>query len=97
LTLLEDFPAFGRQSPTNAQWEFYGPTFSSRTLQRRVQALTVGQYGAAALFGFTWSLGVMQARVEFQPLVPGPQVVHDERQGQEALPTGGRLNLEWRF
>ena len=75
----------------------YGPTYSNKKLQTRVQALTVTQYGALTLFGFAWSLGVFQARLNFQPLTPGARVVHDEQ--QSALPTGagGLMRLDLRF
>ncbi|MBN1959914.1 MAG: hypothetical protein JW841_03130 [Deltaproteobacteria bacterium] len=73
----------------------YGPTFSSRTIQRRVQALTIAQYGAVALFGFTWSLGVMQARVNFQPLTLGSSIVHEE--GKPKIPSGGSLHFNLNF
>ncbi len=56
----------------------YGPTFSDRDIERRVQALTVVQYGALALFGVAWSLGVMHARAGFLPVVPGSRVVREQ-------------------
>jgi len=72
-----------------------GPTYSDSRLQKRVQALTVTQYGALAAFGVVWSVGVFHARLSFQPMVPGPRVVHDEPVA--ALPRGGGLRLSLRF
>lgn len=71
----------------------YGPTYSSTRDRAIVDALIVGQYASLALFGITWSLGVYQARLNFQPVVSGPPIVHDE----PVSPHGGLLNLQLRF
>jgi tetratricopeptide (TPR) repeat protein len=71
----------------------YGPTYSTTRERSIVDALTVGQYASLALFGITWSLGVYQARLSFQPVVTGPRIVHDE----PVAPHGGALNLQLRF
>jgi tetratricopeptide (TPR) repeat protein len=52
----------------------------------RVQTLTVTQYGALALFGLTWSLGVFQARLHFVPILESPETVRE-------LPVSGGLRF----
>jgi tetratricopeptide (TPR) repeat protein len=74
----------------------YGPTYHDQSRQRLVQALTVAQYSSLALFGVVWSVGVFQARLSFQPLVPGPRVVHDEPVGHASI-GGGLLKLRVDF
>ena len=71
----------------------YGPTYSTTHQRSVVDALTVGQYASLALFGITWSLGVYQARLSFQPVVAGKPIVHDE----PVAPHGGTLQLQLQF
>lgn len=49
-----------------------------------VRALTVAQTASLALFGMSWSLGVLHARLYFVPTVEGPPVVRDGGPGLPA-------------
>jgi tetratricopeptide (TPR) repeat protein len=56
--------------------------------RRLAEGLTITQYAAAGLFGVIWTVGVIQARLSFQPMVPGERVVREE-----PLPVQGMLRL----
>ena len=45
--------------------------------RKLVQALTVTQYSALALFGLAWSLGIFHARLHFVPAVESPETVRE--------------------
>ncbi len=62
--------------------------------RRFKDALVVTQYGAAALFGVTWSIGVVQARLRFVPVLRSPPVIRDEPLGKKP---GAALGLTLLF
>lgn len=70
----------------------FGPVVHDDETYELVQALTVVQYGALALFGVVWSIGAFHAHLGFQPLVPGPRVVRDEP-AANLSGLGGQLRL----
>jgi tetratricopeptide (TPR) repeat protein len=73
----------------------YGPTYADASRTRKIDALNIAQYGALAMFGVTWSIGVYHARASFQPVVVGPRVVHDEP--SEPVVPGGLMKLRIDF
>jgi tetratricopeptide (TPR) repeat protein len=62
-----------------------------------IERLTISQYAAATLFGVAWSLGVVQARLNFVPVVRAPPVIHDEPLGRSTAALGGSASLTLSF
>ncbi len=63
--------------------------------RRLVTRLRIVQYASAAAFGLTWSLGVVDARLNFVPVVRAPPVVRDEP--LDGSKVGGLLQLRIAF
>lgn len=52
----------------------------------KAQALLVTQYASAGLLGVAWSIGVVQARANFQSTAAGPRMIREE-----PIPVSGQL------